>query len=442
MAKVTVKDILEAMKEVDSAKIFFTDLNGRIRNLAVNPKDMGSILEKGIGFDASSIAGMATVDDSDRILKPVVDSFKLVNTEEEKFAFFSAQIVNSKGERSRTDPRYVLERVLEQCKKELDGTVITGPEHEFFLLSSDEFEGEDSHTDKAGYFHTYPYDTGEVVRNEIVEIFTEMGLDYEKTHHEVTASQHEINFPSGTPLEIADRTVLFNYLGQVVAARHGMHFTLMPKPFDDQNRNAFHIHCSIADSKGNNLFYSKDGEYGISQVARQFFGGIIKYARQSSIILASTYNSYKAYVASKEAPVVVGWGMKNRSSLARLPHALSPKATRVEIRCPDPAGNPYLQIATVVAMGLQGVREKLDIGPPDSGSTYKKIEAAGDARIWDERFLPKSMYEALVEAERSDFLKELLGERMYKHYMKLKLDDWEDHRTHITPKEHEKYLRT
>jgi glutamine synthetase len=193
----------------------------------------------------------------------------------------------------------------------------------------------------------------------------------------------------------------------------------------------------MVDKKGKNVFYQKGDEYNLSKTVRQFMGGIIKYARETSIIMASTFNSYKAYVIEREAPVVRGWGLKNRSSMVRVPYASSTESTRIELRNPDPTGNPYLQMAALIGMGLQGMREELDCGRPDMGSTYK---VRRKYRVWDRRFLPKSMFEALVEAERSKFLKELLGERIYNNYMGLKIADWEDHRTHVTPREHEKYL--
>jgi glutamine synthetase len=211
----------------------------------------------------------------------------------------------------------------------------------------------------------------------------------------------------------------------------------MPKPFDDFNRNAFHIHISMQDLDGKNMFYDADSEDNISNTCKKFIGGILQYARETSIIMASTFNSYKAYVLDREAPIIRGWGFRNRSSMVRVPYSHNPESTRIELRNPDPAGNPYLQIATLIAMGLKGINGDLKCGQPDIGSTYKKKYRY---RVWDRRFLPKSMYEALVEAERSKFMKEILGEQIYNTYMSLKINDWEDHRVHVTPRELDKYL--
>jgi glutamine synthetase len=287
------------------------------------------------------------------------------------------------------------------------------------------------------YFQSAPHDKGESVRSAIIKILGECGIRFEKSHHEVTPSQHEINLECADPLTAADRTVLFNYVTHMVASEFGFHATFMPKPFDDFNRNAFHIHLSVANLEGDNLFYHADSQYNISENGKKFIGGILKYARETSIVMASTFNSYKAYVMDREAPVVRGWGFKNRSSMVRVPYTNDPKNTRIELRNPDPAGNPYLQMAVLIAMGLKGIKENLDCGQPDIGSTYRRKYKY---RLWDRRFLPKSMYEALVEAERSKFLKDVLGDRIYESYMSLKINDWEDHRVHVTPKELDKYL--
>lgn len=428
-------ELRESMGGVDSARVFSLDLNGMPITLQVNPENIEGLITHGVGFDSSSIAGMGTVQDSDKLLIPDPETFRLVEFSDEKTGFLIGKVHDSIEVRSATDSRAVLERVLEKAKSDYGCTFLAGPEHEFFLLTGDSF-GEGIHSDNAGYFHTEPHDRGDVVRRTIVEVLGKCGVRFEKTHHEVTASQHEVNLACADPLSAADRTVLFNYVTRKVARQHGYHATFMPKPFDGENRNAFHIHLSMQDLDGKKLFYDVDDQHHLSSRARQFIGGIIKYARQSSIIMASTHNSYKAYVLEREAPVIRGWGLKNRSSMVRIPYATGPEATRIELRSPDPAGNVYLQMAVLIGMGLAGMTEQLDCGEPDAGSTY--LRQGGP--LWDERSLPKSMFEALVEAERSTFLKGLLGEVMYDRYMTLKRADWEDHRTHVTPREHDKYM--
>ncbi len=431
-----IGEIKQKLKETDSTKIFFTDLRGRLMSLPVNGEHIESIVRDGIGFDGSSIAGMATVDNSDKLLFPAIESFKTVELNDEKLGFFIGRIYDEREMRAKADPRVVLEDVLIEAETEYGFKFIVGPEHEFFLLTGDEF-GKKDHSDRAGYFNATPQDKGESVRNRIISVLRKCGIQFEKAHHEVTPSQHEINLLCTDPIDGADRTVLFNYVTKKVAQEFGYHATFMPKPFDGFNRNAFHIHLSMLDMKGNNLFYDAGANGQISKTALHFIGGIMKYARETSIIMASTFNSYKAYVLEREAPMIKSWGFRNRSSMVRIPYSNSPENTRIELRSPDPAGNVYLQMATLIAMGLQGIKEELDCGRPDVGSTYNKNFKT---RVFDKRFLPRSLYEALVEAEKGQFLKQILGESLYTNYMKLKIDDWEGHRTHVTPRELNNYL--
>ncbi|MFP3927801.1 MAG: glutamine synthetase family protein [Desulfobacteraceae bacterium] len=431
-----IEGIKRGLAQAESTKIFFADLNGRLMSLPVNPENIERLLDRGIGFDGSSIAGYASVESSDRILIPDPESFLLVPSRNGNLGFFVGLVYNEHGDRSQADPRAILERVVAEGENRFGCRFTVGPEHEFFLLNSAEW-GDGIHTDKAGYFHATPHDQGETVRNEILAVLKACGIRFEKAHHEVTPSQHEINLEATEPLKAADRTLLFNYVTQQTAAAHGYHATFMPKPFDGQNRSAFHIHLSMQDLEGRNLFWSESGEGGLSETALHFIGGILRHGRGTSLVMASTFNSYKAYVLEREAPVVRSWGFRNRSSMVRVPYSSAPENVRIELRSPDPAGNVYLQLATLIAMGLDGIENRIHPGKPDSGSTYRK---GYGAKVWDRRFLPKTLFEALVEAERSRFLRELLGERVYRNYMALKTRDWEEHRTHVTPREHKKYL--
>ncbi|MEE9119037.1 MAG: glutamine synthetase, partial [Calditrichia bacterium] len=183
--------------------------------------------------------------------------------------------------------------------------------------------------------------------------------------------------------------------------------------------------------------YDSNSPHSLSQTMRHFIGGLLRYARETSIIMASTFNSYKSYVVEREAPIVRSWGLTNRSCMVRIPWIKNPQATRLELRSPDPSGNVYLQLATLLEMGLKGIHDKLDCGEPEFESIYEKIK---HTKVWDERFLPKCMFEALVEAERSQFLKDIMGELLFDKYMALKINDWEEHRTHITVRERSKYF--
>ncbi len=431
-----IEKLEQMINDVDTLQVFTTDLNGRSVTLQVNTGSVESFFKKGVGFDGSSIPGYGTVDNSDKLLIPLADTFRKVEFQKETLGFVMGKINEEYGERSQLDPRSLLEKVVKQAEEEFGFRFLTAPEHEFFLLTADEYS-KDIHTDNAGYFHADPRDKGESVRKEIVNILKRCGIEFEKMHHEVTPSQHEINLNCLDPLQTADRTVLFSYITKRIAYEQDLHATFMPKPFNGFNRNALHIHISAQDLDGNHLFYKPNGSDNLSELGRYFIGGIIKYARETSIVMAATFNSYKAYVVGKEAPILRGWGFKNRSSMVRVPYAEGAKDTRIEIRSPDPSGNIYIQIATLIAMGLQGVREKADCGAPDIGSTYEKKSAS---HLMDSNYLPRNMFEALVEAENSQFLKSFLGEPLYSQYMALKVKEWEDYRTFVTPREHKMNL--
>lgn len=429
---VDIKELEQKLSGVDMVQVFTTDLNGRPVTLQVHAGNVESFFKKGVGFDGSSVPGYGTVDNSDKLLVPLAETFTKVEFEHENLGFLICKINEEYGERSLLDPRALLERTVRQAEEEFGFRFLTAPEHEFFLLTGDRFT-ETIHTDNAGYFHADPLDKGDMVRKEIVDVLKKCGIQFEKMHHEVTPSQHEINLSCLDPLSAADRTVLFSYITKRVAHEKGLHATFMPKPFNGFNRNALHIHISAQDLEGTPLFYQPDVQGNLSETARQFIGGILKYARETSIIMAAIFNSYKAYVVDKEAPISRGWGLKNRSSMVRVPHAEEADETRIEIRSPDPSGNIYIQLAALIEMGLQGIREKIDCGDPDVGSTYKNKSATS---LLDKKFLPRNMFEALVEAENSQFLKDFLGEPLYSQYMSLKIDEWESYRTFVTPREH------
>ena len=431
-----LKEIKKELETVDTTKIFFVDFNGRIMNLPVNPDNIESILENGIGFDGSSIAGYGTVDNSDRLLFPDPDSFKVLRFSDENVGFIIASVYDEKDKPAQADPRAILKNLLVEGEREFGLKFLVGPEHEFFLLNNGKKQ-KNLHTDQGLYFQSSPHDKGEAVRNRIVKILKDCGIAFEKAHHEVTPSQHEINLEPTDPLNSADRTLLFNYVTQETAADFGYRATFMPKPFDGYNRNALHLHLSGQDLDGNNVFYDKDADHNIGAIARQFIGGILKYARETSIIMASTYNSYKAYVSEREAPIICNWGFKNRSTMVRIPYCPNPQSTRLELRSPDPAGNVYLQVAILIAMGMEGIRNKIDCGEHSIGTICSKDLST---KVWDKRFLPKSMFEALVEAEGSSFLKQTLGDETYQNFMALKTQEWEGHRTHVTHRELSMYL--
>jgi glutamine synthetase len=431
-----IDEIKEKVKDLDIVQIFCSDLNGRTMTIQVNPENIETYFNKGVGFDGSSIPGIATVDDSDRILVPIPDTFNIMEFKKERSGFFIGKIATEDGARSKSDPRALLEKIISKAETEHGFKFLVGPEHEFFLLTEEEFSS-DIRSDKAGYFQADPRDKGIFVRRRIVEVLDKCGIKFEKAHHEVADSQHEINLECVDPLRAADRTLLFKYITKKVSEEFGYHATFMPRPFNGKNRSAFHIHVSMHDAEGNNLFHDPGSPKNLSRLARQFIGGLLEHARETSLVMASTYNSYKAFMPGLEAPTYIGWGFHNRSSMVRVPFTGDPESTRIELRSPDPSGNVYLQLAVLLGAGLDGIGKNINCNAPDTGSNYHNEY---NKQVWNEKILPKSLFEALVEAEKGKLLRELMGKFLYERYMALKIAEWEDHRTHITPREHEKYL--
>lgn len=429
----------EILAQSDTTKVFFPDLNGRLKSVSVNPLDLPALFSRGTGIDGSSVPGFATVDQSDMVVIPIRESLHLLDLPQRRVAFLLGRVFDQNGARSVMDPRAVLERSVARARDDFGVQFLLGPEHEFFLLTGNDLtESSELHTDNEGYFAASPGDAGEPVRQQIADILSGAGIRYEKMHHEVTPSQQEINLTYGPPLEVADRTLLFTHVTKEVASHNGMHATFMSKPFDRHNRNAFHIHLSMQDLDGRPLFHDAgDTVAGLSQQARWFIGGILRHARETSVVMAATLNSYKAYVLDREAPVRRGWGVNNRSSMVRVPLAHTPAATRIELRSPDATGSVYLQFATLIEMGLAGLAEHIDCGEPDAGSTYDSTERG---RICDDRYLPRDIFEALMEAERSTFLPDALGTQLCDNYLRLRLEDWQYHRAHVNDRERQRYL--
>jgi glutamine synthetase len=378
--------------------------------------------------DGSSISGFASVEDSDRLILPLAGPpyrFKLEGVEA---GLMIGALYLRAGLRSPSDPRALLERILEQAGAEFGAGFRLGPEHEFFLLREHGGEEIFEASDRAGYCSADPLDLGVEVREGVLDLLRQCGIRHLKSHHEVALSQHEIDLECTDPLAASDQTLVLRYLTKKVAHTHGLCATFMPKPFNNRNRTAYHLHLSMFDGAGNNLFHDPRDKEQLSRMARQFMGGILKYGRECSIIMASSPNSYKAYVPEREAPISVGWGRSNRSSMMRVPLTADARNTRIELRSPDPSGNAYLQAATFIGMGLQGLRERLDCGLPERRSSYLN---KGPVTISDAKFLPRSMFEALVAAEKSRFLKDFLGENVHETYLQLKLSEWERYRTYV-----------
>jgi glutamine synthetase len=442
--KENVTQVVNKIKELDIkfVRLQFTDINGMLKNIAVSSKSIESIFENGQSFDGSSITGYRPIEESDMVLYPDPTTFAVLpwRPKEKSSCRLICDIFTPQNKRFEGDPRYILERILEKAGK-AGYTYICAPELEFFIVKESENGGLPTPIDLAGYFDFHPSDLTDDIRREIADTAEAFGIEIELSHHEVALGQNEIDFKYGEALETADRAITMKMCGKVVAARAGYVTTYMPKPFQGINGSGMHTHQSLWSKEGENLFYSENAKNGyLSDVARYFIGGQLAHGRKMCAVLNSWPNSFKRLVPGYEAPVYLAWAHKNRSPLIRVPNFGGRKsAARCEIRCPDGAGNPYLQFAVLLSAGLDGIRNKTDPGDPVELNVYHMS--------YDERkqrgivSLPESLKEALDEFETSDLMKETLGETAFENFLKEKRREWDQYRLQVTEWEVNRYIK-
>jgi glutamine synthetase len=329
----------------------------------------------------------------------------------------------------------VLKNALQKLSDE-GYTFNVGPELEYSYFKTSEATDP---LDPAGYFALIPFDLGSEIREETVHALQDMGIPVEAAHHEVAPSQHEIDLRHADALTMADRTITYRFLVKEIARQKGIYATFMPKPVFAQNGNGMHVHQSLFKGE-TNAFFSKDGEYNLSEVGRGFLAGILKHCREIVAVTNQWVNSYKRLVPGYEAPVYVAWGQRNRSALVRVPMYKPGKsqATRVEFRCPDPACNPYLAFAVMLAAGMKGVEGKYPLPEPVEEDIYLMSEEERAARGIET--LPDSLYASLKIADESDLVRETLGDHVFNKFIENKYIEWDNYRVQITRYEIEKYL--
>ncbi len=413
-----VKQIQE--QDIKFVRLQFTDINGILKNLAVSSKNLESIFEGGQSFDGSSITGYRPIEESDMVLYPDPTTFAVLpwRPKEKSSCRLICDIYTPQNKRFEGDPRYVLERAVEKAAK-AGYTYICAPELEFFIVKESENGGLPTPIDLAGYFDFHPSDLTDDLRREIADTAEAFGIEIEISHHEVALGQNEIDFKYGEALETADRAITMKMCGKVVGARNGYVTTYMPKPFQGINGSGMHCHQSLWNKPiTQNLFYSDDAKNGfLSDLARNFIGGQLAHGRKMAAVLDSWPNSYK-----------------------RLPNFGGRKgAARCEIRCPDGAGNPYLQFAVLLATGLDGIKNKIDPGDPVELNVYHMTYEERKAR--NIVSLPESLKEALDELETSDLMRETLGETAFENFLREKRKEWDLYRTQVTEWEVNRYIK-
>ena len=440
-----VSNVLRQIQEqaIKFVRLQFTDINGMVKNLAVNSKNLEAIFENGQSFDGSSITGYRPIEESDMVLFPDPTTFAVLpwQPKEKTSCRLICDIYTPQNKRFEGDPRYILERAIGKANH-AGYTFLCAPELEFFIVKEDENGGQPTPIDLAGYFDYHPADLTDDLRREIADMAEPFGIEIEISHHEVALGQNEIDFKYGEALVTADRAITMKMITKVVAARNGYLATHMPKPFAGINGSGMHTHQSLwTNDLTQNLFYADNANEGyLSDLARYFIGGQLAHGRKMAAVLASWPNSYKRLVPGYEAPVYLAWAHKNRSPLIRVPNFGGRKdAARCEIRCPDGAGNPYLQFAVLLTTGLDGIKHKLDPGDPVELNVYHmSYEERKSRNIIS---LPESLKEALDEMETSDLMKETLGETAFENFLREKRKEWDLYRMVVTEWEVNRYIK-
>ncbi|WP_096154554.1 MULTISPECIES: type I glutamate--ammonia ligase [Bacillus] len=441
MSKYSREDIVRIVEEenVKYIRLQFTDILGTIKNVEIPVSQLEKALDNKMMFDGSSIEGFVRIEESDMYLYPDLNTFVVFpwTSEKGKVARFICDIYNPDGTPFDGDPRANLKRML----KEMEDLGFTdfnlGPEPEFFLFKLDE-KGEPTLelNDKGGYFDLAPTDLGENCRRDIVLELEEMGFEIEASHHEVAPGQHEIDFKYADAITACDYIQTFKLVVKTIARKHGLHATFMPKPLFGVNGSGMHCNVSLF-KNGVNAFYDEQADQGLSETARQFIAGIIKHAPNFTAVTNPTVNSYKRLVPGYEAPCYVAWSARNRSPLIRIP-ASRGVSTRVEIRSVDPAANPYLAMAVLLAAGLDGVKNGLTPPKPVDRNIYvmNKEERLAEGIV----DLPATLAQALDLLKQDEVIQGALGEHLLEHFIEAKEIEWDMFRTQVHPWERDQYM--
>lgn len=440
MSKYTKQDIIRMVEEedVEFIRLQFTDMFGTLKNVAITSSQLEKALRNECMFDGSSIEGFVRIEESDMYLYPDLDTFVIFpwRPQQGKVARIICDIYTAEKKPFEGDPRYILKRAIADAA-EMGYRFDVGPECEFFLFNQDE-DGQPTtlSTERAGYFDLGPVDLGENARRDMVLTLEDMGYEIEASHHEVAPAQHEIDFRYDEALKTADNIMTFKLAVKTIAKRHGLFASFMPKPKYGVNGSGMHVNMSLS-MDGRNIFDDPDGELGLSEEAFWFIGGIIRHMKGMTAITNPLVNSYKRLVPGYEAPLYIAWSATNRSPLIRIPAARG-GGTRVELRCPDPAANPYLTLAVCLAAGLDGIRNR--VMPPAAVSENVFLMRLSQKHELGIESLPADLGEAIEAFENDSYMKQVLGKHITKKYSEAKRAEWADYRAQVTGWEIDNYL--
>ena len=433
-------EVLQRMRQdnVEFLLLWFTDIEGHLKSFAITPSQMEGALDDGMGFDGSSITGFNAIEESDMVAIPDPLTYQLMPAAagEAKVARMICDVVTPDGNPYDGDPRHVLRRALERMQSMGFDTFNVGPELEYFLFKDS--SGTET-LDEGGYFAMTTMDAATELRNRTIAALEGVGIPIEYHHHEVGPSQHEIDMHYAPALEMADHTITYRLIVKEIAAKHGVYATFMPKPIFGENGSGMHTHQSLF-KDGRNAFFDSNDEWHLSDVGKAFIAGQLRHAREISAVFAQWVNSYKRLVPGYEAPVYVAWSRRNRSALIRIPlyKPGAEQATRAEIRCPDPACNPYLTFAALLQAGLEGIEKGYELPAPMETNLYHLT--AEERRDQGIQSLPETLGEAIDELSKSELVRKAFGDHIFDNYVKLKRSEWDDYRVQLTEWETKRYL--
>ena len=435
----TKEKVLKEAKEkgVEFIRLWFTDILGRLKSFAITSDELEGALDEGMGFDGSSITGYQDIQESDMVAMPDPSTFAILpwRPQEKAVARMFCDILNPDGSSYEGDPRYILRRAV-KAAADKGYTMYVGPELEYFYFK--DFNSTQI-LDHGGYFDLTPLDSASDLRRETTLTLQAMGIPVEYSHHEVAPSQHEIDLRYTDALAMADSAMTYRLVVKEIAQKGGVYATFMPKPIFGQNGSGMHTHQSLF-KNGHNAFFDAKDKYNLSPDGKAYIAGLLTHAKEMSSILAQWVNSYKRLVPGYEAPVYIAWSQRNRSALVRVPCYKPGKeqATRAELRCPDPACNPYLAFAVMLMAGLKGIEEKYELTAPMEKNLYHLTDS--ERKELGIESLPASLGEALAITETSELVRRTLGDHAFERFIEVKKWEWDDFRIQVTGYELEKYL--
>ena len=444
MPKPQLKDkeyVLKSARDlgVKFIRLWFTDILGTLKNVAITLEELEEALEEGVGFDGSAVEGFTRAEESDMIALPDPNTFAILpwRPKENAVARMICDIVKPGGRPFEGDPRFILKKNLREAAS-LGYTFYVGPELEHFYFKSSE---DPSPLDSGGYFDLTPLDLATDLRRETILAMEELGVGVEFSHHEVAPSQHEIDLRYADALTTADNLMTYRLVVKEIALKHGYYATFMPKPLQGQNGSGMHVNISLFKGE-KNLFFDRSDRHGLSSEGKRFLAGILRHVREFTVVTNQWVNSYKRLTPGYEAPVYVTWALTNRSDLVRIPQTKPGKeeAFRLELRSPDPACNPYLAFSVILAAGLDGLRSKEALPlPPAAQTNVGRLTEEERKRLGVES-LPRDLGEAIAAAEGSKLLRKALGDHIFTSFLQNKRIEWERYRSAVTDFERKTYL--